>query len=147
MDDQHENQINIQDLSPRTKVAMGFFLMLVAAGLGFSMYSNPEKLHVPFWVGMVTCGVFFVCGAAVAMHGVVSARVYNAMILVMLMLMGLIPAWIAFGAGERESCTSNIPFLSGEIACRTAFGIAALIMVPVIIIAAKMVICGQNKKN
>jgi hypothetical protein len=121
------NYRNLDELPARARVAIGGSVAFFGLAAAAAMYAQPERLRVPVWLGVVVCLCFVVTGAAVALHGLISAKLRDWFVVVLLAMMTAIPAWIAFGPGAR-SCNSNLPYLSGGLGCRVAFGIAALVL-------------------
>ncbi|MEO6908375.1 MAG: hypothetical protein ABI210_10845 [Abditibacteriaceae bacterium] len=116
---------------------------LVVAGIGILlallMYQHPEHLHVPIYVGMMISACFVLAGAAMAVQSTGSVLAYQVAIVCLLACMTAVPAWIAFGPGERH-CTTILPFLSGQIGCRVVFGFGTLIMLVPLVIAVKQLL-------
>ena len=124
----------LEQLSPTKKRVVGAGFVALGVGEAALMYSRPETLRVPAWVGYAACVCFVLTGAAVALHANLSRRAYGWLITALLIIMTSIPVWIAFGAGDR-SCRSNLPLLTGATGCRVVFGSSAVVMVGVVLIA------------
>ncbi len=73
-------------------------------------------------------------GLAIALHSVVTRRMLGWAMLALLAIMTSIPAWIAFGPGERQ-CVSTVALLTGEIGCRVVFGAGAMVMAGLLVFA------------
>ena len=101
------------------------------------MLANPERLRVPLWVGLSAAIAFMIAGAAVALHSFISRRAYAWLMVGLLAAMTSAPAWIAIGPGQRK-CTAIIPVLIGELACRWAFAIGALVCLSLCVAAARV---------
>ncbi len=124
----------LNELSPRTRVLYGAFCACVGFATTAVMLMHPEGLHAPLWVGLLASGCFVLAGFAIALHPFVTVRVYNWLMVALLVTMTAIPAWIALGDGER-SCRSTVPFFAGDSGCRVGFGIAGVVMVGVVLVA------------
>ncbi len=108
----------------------GLFLSgLAVTGVGivaaWLVHLHPEGLRAPAWLVFAACSCFVIVGLALALHSFVSRRVLEWAMLVLLAIMTGIPAWIAFGPGERH-CTSSVTLLASEFGCRIVFGVGAV---------------------
>jgi hypothetical protein len=90
------------------------------------------------WVAFTACFCFVAAGLAVALHAFVSRRAYSWFMAVLLAAMAAIPSWIAFDfdLGKRQ-CTSNFAYLAGEFGCRAVFGVAALLLACMLVVAVR----------
>jgi len=97
--------------------------------------ADPGAVNGPPWLGLVAGGVFTVAGVTVATQETPIAA-WTGPVGAGLIVAGFaaIASWIAFGAGPRR-CTGGISFLffsvggrTGEIECRIAFGLGALLV-------------------
>ena len=126
-----------------------FFALIAAAiGLFYVVISivgptHPKPGAAPAWIGFV-CGLaFFLGGSAVLIQTLFRAKgnsttnplsgappwlaiVYKMLCLAIVLALGTVATWVAFGPGER-SFTGTGAFL-GEKAGRTAFGIGAVLI-------------------
>jgi hypothetical protein len=118
---------NLDELPARMRLGLGGLAALFGLAAAAAMYVQPERLRVPVWLGLVACSCFVLTGAAVAFHGVISARLRGWLVVALLAMMTAIPAWIAFGPGAR-ACRSNLPYFFGGLGCRVAFAIGALVL-------------------
>lgn len=134
VDDPMTRSVSLDQLSVARKRLLGAVLVLVGAGEAALMTSSPDLLRVPAWVGFAACACFILTGLAIALHATLSRRAFGWIITVMLLTMTSIPAWIAFGGGQR-TCRSNLPLLTGQVGCRLAFGLSTLTMTGIVLIA------------
>lgn len=90
------------------------------------------------WGAFTACFCFVVADLAVALHAFVSRRTYNWFMAVLLAAMAAIPIWIAFDfdLGKRQ-CTSNLAYLAGEFGYRAVFGVAALLLACMLVVAVR----------
>jgi sulfite exporter TauE/SafE len=115
-----------------------FGALVAAMGVAVAVLMNlrPDGLAVPYWVAMLACLCFVFAGIALATQDRSSKILYQSAVLALLAAMTAIPAWISFGPGDRQ-CSANLVFLTGEPACRIAFGLSTLVMLLVLAIAVK----------
>ena len=121
--------------------AMGVFFILFAAGV---IQLGPTRAgQEPGWVGVV-CGLIFLLGGSAVVFQTVASdgktpqgqlpastprwlRAVNQLIcLAIVVSMGALGTWVAFGPGERQF-TGSGSFL-GQIGGRIAFGIGAALI-------------------
>lgn len=106
-------------------LASGGIPMLAAFDVG---PLSRDDINGPPWLGVVAGGIFFLLGLALLAP---RQRVLAALLPVgMIAGLAAIGNWIAFGAGTRE-CTTSISgffFDSGDLECRIAFGVGALML-------------------
>lgn len=121
-------------LSRRRKLLTGAAVAGIGVFTGLLMWWRPERLRAPLPVAVLACAVFVWAGTAVALHAVVSARVYRWMMVVLLAGMTAVPAWIAFGPGAR-ACRTGLGLPLGEAGCRTAFGIGTALLALMLLVA------------
>ena len=124
----------LSELSARGRVLYGAFIAGIGIAMTALMITRQEGLHAPLWVGLLASSCFVLAGFAIALHPFVTARLYNWLMVVLLLTMTAIPVWIALGDGER-ACRSTVPFFRGDSGCRVGFGIAAVVMVGVVLVA------------
>jgi len=109
-------------------IAVGLFIM------GLSV-QDPGQVNGPWWLGFAAGGVFAAAGLAVVVQGTpLQAWVGGVAVTAIFLGFAAIGNWIAFGPGPR-ACTGGISFLffsgssnAGEMECRVAFGIGAVIL-------------------
>lgn len=123
----NKRYVSIQDLPQNQKYLYGIGLILLGSLIGYLMWQYPENLRVPGWVGWIAVSIFIWTGCAIALHGIISKKVYSIMMLVLVWLMSIIPLWIAFDPTEKQ-CRSNLFFLSWELPCRIAFGFWGIVI-------------------
>lgn len=103
------------------------------AGLatGWLVHAHPEALRVPAWVAYVACAAFVVAGLLVAAGEGRAMRPLRDWLAVLLLVALFVPgAWVAFGPGPR-ACRVSLPLMAsaaGEVLCRGAFGLGAILM-------------------
>ncbi len=118
--------------------AMGLFFVLLAAGVILpGATRGPDE---PGWIGVIFGLIFLLGGSAVVIQAVVGDgktpegelpatapmwlhAAYQAICLAIVLSLGAIGTWVAFGPGERQF-TGSGSFL-GEFGGRAAFGIGA----------------------
>jgi hypothetical protein len=123
-------------LSPAQRRLTG----VAIAGLGL-LYASlvrtyPELVRTPAWVAYTAASCFVLAGFAVFIQASISRRAYAWMMVALLGLMTVVPAWIAFGPGERICSARTLPV--GETGCRVAFGFGTLIMLGVVALAVSL---------
>ena len=121
-------------LTPRQNAGWGLFLIGLSLGMGALIHFRPEPLQVPAWVAYTAISSFFFAGLLMLATSAGKARLEGWLAVGVTLALLLPAAWFAVGAGERR-CSSNVPFFSQPpaAACRTAFGIGALITALVLI--------------
>jgi hypothetical protein len=131
--------IDFRVLSPRARV--GFGLLCIGLGL-FPMLAafdvgplRRADINGPPWLGFVAGGLFVMAGfALLAGERLRDPRLAFVFVFVILAGFAAIGNWIAFGAGTRTCGVSATGFLlttsrgAGDLACRAAFGVGALIL-------------------
>jgi hypothetical protein len=107
------------------------------------MYRHPEGLRVPAWVGFAAMSTFVWGGSAIVLReNEATAGFADGAVLLTIVGLFVPAAWIAFGPGPRE-CTAMLSVLSapaGEWLCRGAFGLGALIVSLLFVLAARQVL-------
>lgn len=97
--------------------------------------TDPSSVNGPWWLGFAAGGVFAAAGLAVGVQET-PVGVWVGPVAMGLVLLGFaaIGNWIAFGAGPR-ACGGGVSFLFfsgsravGELECRAAFGVGAVII-------------------
>jgi hypothetical protein len=114
----------------RSSKLAGYSAIAISVLLTVAIYTSPEKLNAPSWVG-------YLAGLSFAFAGIsILARVYkrpslaNAFALVILGSMALIGGYIGFGPGTR-SCSGTITGVGLQLSgadCRTGFAIGSIIV-------------------
>lgn len=120
-------------------------LGLVLLGL---MVAFPDRLNVPPPIGYLTAGTLVLAGL-LALANAFCGRIVRAWLAVALLSCMVLPsAWIAFGSGQR-TCSSRVDFLfglTGDLVCRTAFGIASVLGVLLVLLAVRHAVTkGENE--
>lgn len=128
---------SLDRLSPGRKLALGS--AVAGAGLltALLIRYQPERLRAPAWVAFLACACFVLAGVAIALHAWLSRRAYARIMALLLLAMTLLPAWLALGPGPRH-CSSALPLLAGEGACRGTFGAGALLLLASAMLAIRM---------
>jgi hypothetical protein len=75
------------------------------------MYLSPSGIQVPVFIAIVAVSLFFVTGVAVLLHGKISNESYHFILQGLILLMSIIPLWIAFDPMGKQ-CRANFYFLS-----------------------------------
>lgn len=123
----------------RTQYTPGIALILVGAAFALLTYSYPEQLRAPAWVAYVAA-LAFVFGGITAIAGQLNSPRLRAWAPVAVLVCLVVPGIrIAFGAGIRQ-CSFDSVYLYGFAdgwACRTAFGIAAVIGLALVLLAVR----------
>jgi hypothetical protein len=129
----------MNDMSPALRVllglaviACGVFPILAAFDVG-PLHSS--EINGPPWLGVVAGGIFVLGGFAVWAGDAMTRHPWIGTSIGTLVLAGLasLGNWIAFGAGPRE-CSGGVSGIithewqAGEIECRAAFGMGALMI-------------------
>jgi hypothetical protein len=128
-----------KSLSPAARLALaalmivvGVVAMLSACDLGPIARG---KINGPPWIALVAGGLFVLAGSSLALGRGARSRLVSS-ILTFAMFAGFasLGNWIAFGAGPRACGAHFTGFLftssrlAGEIECRAAFGVGAMIL-------------------
>src|SRR5262249_42336390 len=131
-----------QQLGPRAAWALGLGLMLAGAGIAaIAIWSDEDRVQAPRWVA-VAAGAAFALGGAAIIKGYARDQGAERPDDVWGLLLGgllttclaVIPAWVAFGPGERRFRVSGplpLGWLSpraGEWLGRGAFGLGAILV-------------------
>jgi hypothetical protein len=113
----------------------------IAVGLvgATAMYSRPEALRVPAWVGFAAMAAFVAAGSTL-IAGAREAKRLEAWLGVLTVVALLVPlTWIAIGPGPM-ACSVTMPFLTTATAdwmCRGAFGLGALLGLVILVLALR----------
>jgi len=135
--------VTLDELSPAKRRLVA--LVLVARGLGLAalVALRPEFARVPLLVLWFLCAALVLSGLAVAVYSTTTPGRYQWAIAGALASMAVVPAWIAFGPGAR-SCTSSFAILTSELPCRVAFGVGAILLVLMFIVALRQALAAKN---
>lgn len=101
----------LESLSERQKTLTGLGLILLSLITGLLMYSYPYSLKVPVFIALIALSVFFISGIAVLIHGKITGESYHRLMQSLILLMSIIPLWIAFDPSEKE-CRADLYFFS-----------------------------------
>ena len=88
--------------------------------IGFLMFLSPSGLKVPVFIALIALAIFFVAGMAIMLHGRISSERYHQIMQGIILLMSIIPLWIAFDPMEKQ-CRADFIFVAGELPCRIGF--------------------------
>jgi peptidoglycan/LPS O-acetylase OafA/YrhL len=113
--------------SRKEQVFTGLALIALGLILSIMMVRHPDQLRVPHWAAFMASCSSAVAGAAVTLRSFVAERIYSWMMVSLLTAMAAIPAWIAFGPGERFY-KASLSFLSVDIGCSLGFGVATVFL-------------------
>jgi len=109
---------------------LGPLLMIVSVTI--MRFGEPSP-GVPHWIAYLACSTFFMAGIILTAMSFGFDGVANWIGPLIVIAMGTILTWIAFGPGER-ACTGSISFLffwqkhhASGAGCRIPFGIAAVL--------------------
>jgi hypothetical protein len=118
---------------------MGIVMLLVGAFVASMVTLRPEGLKAPAWVAYLGAGVFVVAGATALARARQWSRLADGMVCVLLAAMLAIGLWVALGPGARR-CVAGVSGSGGtipEVACRSAFGLGALVVGVMLAIAVR----------
>ena len=120
---------------------------LLVAGLGIAlavaMHLRPGQLRVPWWVADLAALAFVFTGWTMVAQALGQRRLQAWLPVVLLACMTAIPAWLAVGPGPRLCSVGVTNLLLGlftvrtGLACRLAFGLAALACMGILLLAAR----------
>lgn len=115
--------------------------VLVVTGLGTAalMQAFPERLDVPAAVGYVAAMAFVMAGLLAFANVFAGARVRAWLVVALLACLISPGLWAAFGPGDRW-CSAGSLFFFGPTrgtACRVAFGVASVVGLLVLAVAAR----------
>lgn len=119
-----------RDFSGVLALLSGAGILVIGAGLVPRFLDN---LQAPLWIGLAAGGVFALAGVSMLLQGRVPAWVSGLITNLLLTLIAAIPAWIAWGKGQREFSGSGIDLawllgFDDQSVGRVAFSISAIVM-------------------
>lgn len=123
--------LNALSATQRRRVGLALVILGILGAL--LIHSHPQALQAPAWVAYTATASFVLAGVAVFLHASASRRVYAWLMAALLGVMSLIPAWVALGPGERQCWSALLPI--GELGCRVAFGVGAVVMLGAVALA------------
>ncbi len=130
----------IEEQPPLDMPYAGAFLggVVVLAGLAgaIAIHRHPEGLAVPFGLALTACFSVSLTGVVLWLKTTRYRRVYHWTVVVLVLCMGVIPAWLAFGTGA-STCSASLPFIDSALGCRLAFGVSTAFMLLVLVLAIK----------
>ena len=107
-------------------------LLFVACGLSTLVGAllHPERVNGPVWLGHVAGAAFVLTGIAVLCQEQGYERIFNWLVLGVLVALFSIGAWIAFGSGARVCGVAFLGVNSNArgFVCRGAFGLGAVLV-------------------
>lgn len=131
------------------RAAPGVALVGMGVALLLAMIALPERLNVPPPIGHVVAGTIVLAGL-LALANVFCGRAVQAWLAVAVLIGLLVPGvWIAFGPGQR-SCSMGLGFLLGSAhgtSCRTAFGIASVVGLVLVLVALRYALRGGENER
>jgi len=127
----------------RGRLAVGLLFWGVGFLVMYMSVSHPEQVNGPWWLGFAAGWVFAAAGLAVAVQGTeLQTWVGGLAVATLLLGFAAIGNWIAFGPGPR-GCSGGISLLffsgsrsAGEMECRVAFGLGAVILDAILFMGA-----------
>ncbi len=134
MSPSNQKYINIDDVPQKQKNRIWIGIISVSLFTGYMIFLQPEQLHVPISIAIIALAVFFVTGLAILLHGRVTKERYHNLMQSVILLMSIIPLWIAFDPAEKQ-CKANLFFLTWDLSCRIGFGIGAIILIGIFILS------------
>ena len=135
--------VTLDELSPAQRRLVGSVLVALGLGLAALVVLRPESASVPLFVLWFLCAALVLAGLAVAAYSSSAPGFYRWAIAGTLACLAVVPAWIAFGPGAR-TCTSNFAVLSSEVSCRGAFGIGAVLLALMFVVALRQALATRN---
>lgn len=120
-------------------VGIGFLILLVAGGMSLLVHLHPEKLKAPAWVAYLALGLLAFAGVCIVALALRLNQLARWLVCVLLGAMAIVPAWIALGPGPRQCTMFSLGARAAvsELACRGAFGIGAMILAALFILAVR----------
>ena len=101
----------------RALVAFGIVVLMIAAGTGYLMYTNPAGLNPawPMWMAMLVPVGFALAGLHLIAAGLDQPRLSSAMLLAIVFCLWAIVHWAAFFTPHIQ-CVARVSFLGAGIA-------------------------------
>ena len=123
----------------RQAIVAGIMAIVVGVLAAVMIHLRPEGLRAPAWVAYAAVATFPLAGAAL-IAGATGGRRLVPWLAVLITCGLLVPGlWVAIGPGGRE-CSFSLGFLGGtasEFACRTGFGVGALLCLILLVLLVK----------
>jgi hypothetical protein len=91
---------------------------------------NPEGLRAPAWVAYLAAALFALAGAVSLARTYQRPLIADGLVCVVLSGMLVVGLWVSLGPGPRQ-CLGRISgtgVVASELACRSAFGVGALLV-------------------
>jgi hypothetical protein len=129
--------------------AAGATLVSLGVTLFALMLAYPEGLKVPAPIGYMTAATFALGGLLALANSFGRRGIRRWLAVVVLSCMVVPPAWIAVGPGQR-TCFAAIGLLSGFEtggACRWVFGIGALLVGALVLVALRYALAGGGDEG
>ncbi len=120
----------------------GAALLVLAASLAAAVTLHPAGLKAPLWVAYMAIAVLALAGALALARSRGRHLLADALACAVLGSLLLMGVWVALGPGPRQ-CVSRIPSTGvavsavSETACRSAFGVGALLVAGMLVIAVR----------
>jgi hypothetical protein len=117
--------------------------VLITAGVAL----HPEALKAPAWVAYTAAIAFSLAGLASLARAYRQEFLGQALVCGLLGSMLLIAGWVAFGPGPRRCVgwLSGLGFIPPQFACRSAFGLGALLLGVMFAIAVRSWFRGRSE--
>lgn len=137
MRDQTRNNRETKMGDRKGNLLAGALASLIGAVAGIAIYARPEGLKVPAWVGYAAAAAFVLAGFIIFAVETGRVRLHAWLVVAVLVAMFTPGAWIAFGPGERacKLAGNYADIAASGFLCRSAFGIGAVILAFMMIIA------------
>ena len=118
---------------------IGGAMVLGAVFVAFAVTLYPERLNAPAWIAYVAAAVFAIGGATALARAYGRQSLANVLVCLVLAGMLVIGSWIALGPGAR-ACVGGVAGTGvpvSELACRSAFGVGALVVAGMLVLAVR----------
>ena len=109
--------------------------LLIVGSILMALYGKPSQ-GVPHWIGYVASLAFTLAGLSLMAIAFGHPEYNNTIGPMIILVMAVIPTWIAFGPGERH-CSGGFSFAgfgvhgqarTSDLSCRIVFGIGAVMI-------------------
>ncbi|MBP9812240.1 hypothetical protein KBC86_02580 [Candidatus Gracilibacteria bacterium] len=142
----NQKYVTLESISPKQKTIIGLGLIILSLLTGFLMYYFPSGLNVPPYIAIIALAIFFVAGMAIILQGKITENNYHKLMQGLILLMSVIPLWIAFDPMEKQ-CRANLYFIVGDLPCRIAFGIGAFLVILIFLLSFTREFQGKNNSQ
>ena len=116
--------------SRRTHVIAAAVVLAGAAGLAWASHARDPALQVPPVVGYVVAATLAAAGAALVAKAFGRTQLQSGLAVAILAGFAVVGGWIALAPDGARGCRASpslIPGAGSAAACRTAFGVGALL--------------------